>query len=332
MRCSQVQNLLPEYVEGALAAPQQEELSAHLCACPTCAAEEHSYQVAFQALNTRKSGNTPDLWAAFSARLANELSCAEARELIPLQADPPLLANRADALKSHLASCEPCASDAAMMGRAVHAIDSVPSSLQEVDLWPAFAARTKNAPARTSLFGSVRRALSPARNPLAAPILAMAAFAGIVFAAQSLLTNAPNDVAVQPSTPTPVHVTVPEAVKPTAALKAVAKAAPAPSEPKRAVRKHRAPSVVASAVAPNTSRSAAAVVAHVTKSVRPRPQVVAFDPGLTPTADTTLVSAPAVTDTNTDAAQRKVMPEVVQAVALLLDFGDSAKDPFGGGQ
>jgi hypothetical protein len=339
MRCSQVQNLLPEYVEGALAATQQGALSAHLHACPVCAAEERSYQLAFTALNSRsKSIGAPDLWAAFSARLANELSCAEARELIPLQVDPALLAQRADALQSHLAACEPCEAESAMMGRAVAGLEAFSSRLPEVDLWPAFAARTGNAPARTSLFGSIRRAMSPGRNPVVAPILAMAAFAAILFGTQILVTRNPaqHDPTVAVETrptpppklqphPSPVAI---EAQKPAMGVAKVS--APAIPPAKRRVRTSRTVALAVAAPMPKASGDAE-TVAKMT-SVRPRGTMVAFDPGATPTADATLVSPTTKTDSNSDAAQEMVMPEVVQAVGLLLDFGDSTSDPFGGGQ
>lgn len=333
MRCSQVQNLLPEYVEGALAASQQEALAAHLHACPTCTAEERSYQHAFDALNVRQAVAAPDLWTAFSARLANELSCAEARELIPLQADPSLLANRANALNSHLASCPPCAAESALMGRAVAAMEAVSSKLPKVDLWPGFAARTGNAPARMGVFGSIRRVLSPARNPLAAPILAMAAFAGILFGAQHWLSSSPQHVAIEPIQPTTIAVSPQKPVKlgPSKPSVTIVRSTPPASRAKATVRRRPA-TRVASAPPTKRPKSNAAFIARVTQPIRPRLRVVAFDPGATPTADRTLVSASTATDSNSEAAQEKVMPEVVQAVALLLDFGDSASDPFGGAQ
>jgi len=73
MRCKQVEQLFTDYFDHTLPLTMQQEMEAHLAACPECAREARSLQEVNHILGLRESLEPPrDLWASLNARIAQE--------------------------------------------------------------------------------------------------------------------------------------------------------------------------------------------------------------------------------------------------------------------
>lgn len=179
--CAEVLDLLSDYVDGILPAAQHVTVATHLDVCAACTHQEQLLTRSLEALDRsarRATDAAPDLWAAFSARLAEELSCAQVEERLPVYLDRALEGADLSAVRFHLEHCPACERSAAVYSQSVNLLDRVGGATPEVDLWPAFAARLarEEEAARNRGFGGVVRALDAwLRRPLAAPALALAA-------------------------------------------------------------------------------------------------------------------------------------------------------------
>ena len=350
MRCSQVQNLIPELMEGALAGSKRDAVAEHLRGCASCKSAETAYERAFGALRqTASPSESLDLWSAFSARLGAELTCDAARELIPQQ-DWALPGLAADSLASHLRACAACAAEAACMARSLAALESVPSAVRAPDLWPAFSARTAGRPARAGGFALVIRSLYPwLKGPLPSPHLRPALLAGVAVVAVLLLQVRGWAPGAPPAGAPSVEIArIPDVEQPE-------KLAPAPT-PDPAATADRTTVPITAVPARRSgfqrrsfrARRQATPRRQETHPVAPRAPAPPVAPqprellagNTTPTlpSDAMLVSegepeSPRVTTvTGMPAAGGKVMPEVLQAVALLAGLDDAANNPFGGGR
>ncbi len=154
MQCREFRPLLSEYSDGLLGYEAGERLAAHLDDCSACSMELDSIERACAALSDyaahRTCGSaTPDLWAGFSQRLAAQITCTAAADLIPAFQDGHLEAAQRVSLRAHLNACSGCATEVAHLSRAIMAVDAVSRTIPAVDLWPAFAARLEAEQSRT---------------------------------------------------------------------------------------------------------------------------------------------------------------------------------------
>jgi len=94
MRCDEMNEKLPELLNGTLASEEVARLRAHLASCPGCAEEVASLESLWSRL-----GELPDeepsstLSSRFEARLAQEIA-AEARRVVPFARREPTSARR----------------------------------------------------------------------------------------------------------------------------------------------------------------------------------------------------------------------------------------------
>src|SRR5690242_5053054 len=112
MRCCDVQSLLPRYADDALPERERERVSAHVEGCAGCRRELATLERALEALNSAGRQGAPDLWERFQARLqdpAPEVSCRQARALLPGHLDGLLDAALQPGFARHLAGCAACA-------------------------------------------------------------------------------------------------------------------------------------------------------------------------------------------------------------------------------
>src|SRR5437762_13202001 len=108
VRCSRIEKLLPEYMEGALPREQEGRVAAHLRACAGCRAELELLHASLAVLDRVPLARpADDLWAGLQARLAADaaaaVSCRAAEERLPAYLEGELLAAERSAVARHRA-------------------------------------------------------------------------------------------------------------------------------------------------------------------------------------------------------------------------------------
>lgn len=154
--CVRMRDLLPAYQDAALDEPgQYQQVERHLAACAACSEEAAWLSGSLRALEQSSclapggsAGQAPDLWAAFSTRLAGETTCEQAEELLPAYLAGEVQDLRAGTLRAHLRHCAPCAQAAFTLERSLGALDAAARTIPEIDLWPAFQKRLHAEEAR----------------------------------------------------------------------------------------------------------------------------------------------------------------------------------------
>jgi predicted anti-sigma-YlaC factor YlaD len=169
--CDRISGLLPAYLDACLPDTERAEVMEHLAGCTACAGEEQALVRSLKAVEATAGAPAPDLWPAFTGRLAATIACSEARNLLPGrlagEGGPQTIA-----LDAHLETCAACAAQAAAYESALGALGRA-GAAPAPDLWPAFAARLEQErarqttpvrrsaldliPAWSRLFGQVRR-------------------------------------------------------------------------------------------------------------------------------------------------------------------------------
>ncbi|MFN3650135.1 MAG: zf-HC2 domain-containing protein [Armatimonadota bacterium] len=199
MRCSDFRERLPELLEAELAPAEAERLERHLEACAGCAEERVRLRRALRALSTASEPAVPDLWARFSTRLGDSISCAESRELAPAYAASELRDERALSLSEHLARCQACAAELTAYQGAFSALQAA-AEAPAVDLWPAFSERlAQEEAARTARAGLWSGLWESLRRPAALrPALQLAALALAVWSGSQLLKSGGTAAPVAP--------------------------------------------------------------------------------------------------------------------------------------
>lgn len=144
MRCSDVEHLLPQYMDGALPASHADRVDAHLATCSACRAEFSQLQHSLRALNLAAREPAPNLWDQFQARLADSVTAAQCREiekLVPQYVDGGLEPSQLLQVKDHLEACTGCAQLESEFSRPLHLLDRVGATPHSVDLWSSFSER-----------------------------------------------------------------------------------------------------------------------------------------------------------------------------------------------
>lgn len=141
MRCSEVQNRIPEYEADALARVEQQAVGTHLAGCPACRRELDGLGRALRALDSVGNAPAPDLWASFQQRLAAEDgACEKVGALLPGFAAGELDASDREWVENHLPHCRSCEREAAVYSRSLGAVRKA-SRTPAPDLWAAYGQR-----------------------------------------------------------------------------------------------------------------------------------------------------------------------------------------------
>lgn len=191
MHCRDVELLLSEYVDRALAERERDRVAAHLDGCAGCRRELAGMEDTLAALDSAPPAPAPDLWHAVSRRMGATLACAQAEELLPAYLAGELADSRATSVRCHLDACGACAASAAAYERSLKALEQVAASCPAVDLWPAFVRRLERETARPAGVGA--RWHGWLRTPAFRPALG-AALLLLAFAARGMIQTAPAPV------------------------------------------------------------------------------------------------------------------------------------------
>lgn len=140
MRCSEVQDRLPEYAAETLSAVEQAAWSAHLEGCLVCRQDLEALGASLRALEAAASAPAPDLWARFEQALSAEsAACEEIRTLLPARPMGELSGAEEERVRTHLRACEPCLAEEAAFARSLGALHADPAPAP--DLWAPFNQR-----------------------------------------------------------------------------------------------------------------------------------------------------------------------------------------------
>jgi anti-sigma factor RsiW len=184
VRCSRIETLLPEYMEGVLPQEQEGRVAAHLQACAGCRAELELLRASLAVLDRVPAASpADDLWAGLQARLAAAeaaapaLPCRTAREQLPAYLEGELAAAEGAAVARHLAACAPCAAEEADYRHSFSLINELAPAAPPADLWARLEPRLQPQPSRLAWPLALRPwRLGGAVAGLAAAALALAAF------------------------------------------------------------------------------------------------------------------------------------------------------------
>jgi anti-sigma factor RsiW len=346
MRCNDATTRLAGYLDGVLPAREHREVDAHLAECDGCRREEAALRRSLDALSavaraprSLETADAPDLWAAFTTRLASTLPCARVDELLPAYRDRELPRTDADAVRYHLAGCPACAAQAALLKHSLRTLEAVGAACPPVDLWPAFSERLERERGRRWRMPDFAGLL---RTPSLRPALMLGSLALVLLAARGVLapTGGPQ-TAMRPhrAVQSPTHmakVTSPE--PPRAAETAVGKPLA------HRVRRHHLLTVRwerrrVRRAAPETRMASATPLPQPVRVVTPKESVpapkpwseiqVAYNPTpFTPTESFTVTQASSE-EVNSPGAQAKVINEFMHVAEGLAGIQDAAKSPLG---
>ena len=176
MRCEDVQPLLSDHLDGALAPAEGAAVDGHLAGCAACRAELEDLRAVVAMLHAVPGEAMPGgLFDRIAAALAHEglpdaaeLGCDEARDLLSARLEHDVDADEAEALEAHLAGCDACRLQAAQLEAVVGLLRRVPREIPPADL-----------------ADRVRAAL--AREGAEAPVVAAAPAAPVAIAAQGAI-------------------------------------------------------------------------------------------------------------------------------------------------
>jgi len=322
LSCRRAEELLPAYSEGALDPRTLNAVAAHLDCCAACAGQEEALRTSLRTLE-RGAGAAPDLWQAFSARLAETVRCGDVAEDLPAYSEAALTGARAAAVRSHLEHCASCAGEAVRLDAAMQLLDRVASHPVEVDLWPAFSARLeREREARRPSFADVVRTalapLAPARG-LAPALGVAAAFALAIYGGVAALAPGSDRAFVHvasdthddgerntPKEPRPSAISRDRRIAATTAVEKDAR----PSRPVLIASAPREADPFTEAS--RSSDTSSKTTRRIRLVYNPNTDVLTNEP----------------VEQNPQNAQTEVMPELVHVVELLAGVEDASVRPF----
>lgn len=270
MRCAEVERLLPEYLDEMLPISQRRSVEDHLEACAACEQELAGHRRALIRLERVSLGPAPDLWAAFSQRMAAEITCREVRESLPAYQDGALAAALSLSVHSHLKGCSECAVEAEKLAACLDTLERVGEEVPQVDLWAAFVER-REAEARrpVGLLSRLSAAFRTAwQSPGFQPALGLGVLALCVVSGRHLLqatqTDSPSySVAVEKPVEVAANLPTPREIEVRQPSTSAAEAStPAPSPRRREQTPRARRTALASAARPATGAHSRPQGAH----------------------------------------------------------------------
>ncbi len=207
MQCGDVRPLLPEYLDELLKPEARRRVDSHLQSCDLCRAELATQNRALIVLERAAHAPAPDLWQAFSQRLASEITCTEVSESLPAYHDAALSGTRAVSVHNHLKACAACAAESEGLQTSLELLERA-AEMPVIDLWPAFQARQEaDRRSRETGWGRLRTALRVLWDgPVLQPALGLAAAGVLIIVGQHFFGAPQVGRTVSPtvnSTPTP---------------------------------------------------------------------------------------------------------------------------------
>lgn len=361
--CEALSELLPAWAADELSPEEDARTLTHLEVCTSCGSEARAYRRSLEALRAVEAP-APDLWPAFAQKMAAQVTCSEASDLLPAYLAGDLLEAWNWPLEYHLETCAPCAAERLAYEKAEGVLARVAAAPVEVDLWPAFEARLEAERARrTAWIGWLAPAASAWRSlweqPLVRPAFAagMAALA-LVLLAPRLQSHRPAEAPVQqarvPGTDVSPLRAVEEPDAPAVVRKAPETGRPVPetsSRPasRRTPRRYRvaAPKRVAPRrlprgpeLAPRPKRAPAAVLVRretpetpttaPARDARWRGMTVAFNPDLAVPAPPASYTPPAPASMSGE-MQQAVKRDFVEFAEVIEEIRDVAAAPLEAG-
>lgn len=325
MRCEEVRDLTARCPQDGLPPDLQRQVAAHLTGCPGCAAGLDEEEWLFGLIDTAAPQAAPDLWPAFSRRLAATVPCEQVRGRLPEYVDSSTAPESPLPAAVHLEQCRECRSELEAYSQALTALEN--SRVEEVDLWPAFQRRLNaSTPAPPWML------IAPLFR-LARPAAAVAAAAAL---ALFLMGRDSEQVALSPARPAiEAEPAAPPSVAPAPPV------IPQPSKASASIRESRP-----QRVAPSTSRGR--VRHEIRRKLRPARPAAAKAPAPRETPSTLAgraapaaaqpswsvrlaVQYPGVSDVSgpvTAEEKGEVAAELVQAMDLLADAGQAPSEVF----
>jgi HEAT repeat protein len=104
--CSDIHNLLIDYIDGQLAPAVRDKVEQHLRTCPACSEEVAQYKKLFSEMSaTQLEQPSPALKENFKTMLQSELNIAATMEMLKTRQEAPVVKMKAPAILLRVAAC-----------------------------------------------------------------------------------------------------------------------------------------------------------------------------------------------------------------------------------